>query len=854
MHGRRIAASILALLGTACQDWFEDSSPSPTTTIPKTDGDGFSTTEFGGVQIDPFAGMKIGEACTLGDGGYSDCRAYLQCVNGSCRAVGNKVQGTYCITNGECAEALYCNIAGQCSPAGAGEVGSSCGSGENCKPQFHCQAQGLVGTCSQAGTSDVKGPCVTTSDCFAPLQCNLDTHTCDAINLAHGWRPWTGATCDLAEDTGPARPYFVLPRNPPTEFFRLPFPNDAAKRDGKVNLDGFPTPGQGVIGFDPVKRVVDAVEATQTGFSTIPAVVFRFSKNVDWQWLQSNGGLHYYDITPGISTADGYGQKLGYSWGGNNGFIDNYSCQRTLVVKSERHRPLAPGHVYAAFVTGELPVEGTAGADTFEPDADFAAMMSDAQPTDALGADAWKAYAPLRAFLDDTSAGHGLVRGNLIVGTVFTVQDTQSLYPALRTAVHATPLPTPTQLMACDGQAVSPCDDGLTGDAHVRGCLGVSVSAAAYELHAKVSIPIIQQGTRPYLTEGGQVALDAAGMPVIQGQEEVCISLTVPKQVPMPAEGWPVLFSFHGTGGTFRSSVDGIGIDLADVDSDGKKVGLVTVGMDGPMHGSRRGQTDLTPDVLFYNFANPPAARGNLYQGAADVFAIVRAIRAWVVLPAQSPTGQEIRFNPKLLGIMGHSQGSSTGPLAAPYESDLVLSIWSGAGAGLAFGLVGKLKPVDVKQGLAVALQEYTSEGLREVVADHPVLGLIQTYFDPVDPLNHLAHLITSPVGSSPRQHVLHIYGLGDSYTPVSTQKLFARVLGVEHVKPVLEEIPATTVDAPVYGNLGSGTITGVVIQAKPDANYDGHFVAFFNQATHNQFRHFVGSWLATGVPRAVAP
>src|SRR3954469_19235794 len=59
------------------------------------------------------------------------------------------------------------------------------------------------------------------------------------------------------------------------DFYRLPFPNDIRKRDGRVSLAGHPRPGGSQL-VDPVAAIADAIEADSAGFGVNSAVYARF--------------------------------------------------------------------------------------------------------------------------------------------------------------------------------------------------------------------------------------------------------------------------------------------------------------------------------------------------------------------------------------------------------------------------------------------------------------------------------------------------------------------------------------------------------------------------------------------------
>src|SRR5258708_8024153 len=120
------------------------------------------------------------------------------------------------------------------------------------------------------------------------------------------------------------------------------------------------------------------------------------------------------------------------------------------------------------------------------------------------------------------------------------------------------------------------------------------------------------------------------------------MALTVPKGV-MPAGGWPLVVYAHGTGGSFRSHVtEGVAKRLASVDDGaGGKVNIAVLGIDQVETGPRRGASTDSPDNLFYNFANPGAARGNTLQGAADQLSLFAYVTGFDLAATASPTAAQ---------------------------------------------------------------------------------------------------------------------------------------------------------------------------------------------------------------------
>ena len=83
-------------------------------------------------------------------------------------------------------------------------------------------------------------------------------------------------------------------------------------------------------------------------------------------------------------------------------------------------------------------------------------------------------------------------------------------------------------------------------------------------------------------------------------------ALTVPAG-PVPATGWPIAIYSHGTGGDYASFIDdGTALGLA-------REGIAVISTDQVLHGPRN--PGGNPELDFFNFGNPYAARDNALQG-----------------------------------------------------------------------------------------------------------------------------------------------------------------------------------------------------------------------------------------------
>ncbi|NOY90083.1 MAG: hypothetical protein GXP55_02655 [Deltaproteobacteria bacterium] len=780
----------------------------------------------------------VGDACTAS----TPCRVGLSCQDAICGPTHSTGEGGACELTGDCVDGLYCGADRTCSAAGDALEGEGCGNVADCATGLVCRIAGLGGACAPGGGADIGASCETSDDCVAGLTCARDrvvgSNAClspPAAGPGSLTPPaiprWTGIDC--GEDDPTARAYFDIPRGAGADgdFFRLPFPNDVRRGADGLDLSGFPTPGT-VLPEDVVGRYVAASEAELDGFSTNPTVIFRFSTNYDWGSL--GGNLRLVDIDP---DSPSFGQDQSLSWLTTAGPLSRYVCENWLAVRSGHGAPLRPATTYAVLLLdGVSPSTDVGGSFARSPDLD--ALLADARPDDAILGPAWDAYADLRSF----AAGDADTElGAVLNASVFTTQSLPTTLPGLRAAVRASSVDV-ADLTLCDDGVTSPCDDGT----EQRAC--VTADGRFAEIHGHMTLPIFQEGEAPYEQTGGGIARGADGAPRAVGSAAVCFALTIPSGASMPAEGWPLALYAHGTGGSFRSGI-GLAGELADA-------GVATLAIDMPQHGSRRGASSQSPDRLFFNFANPEAAKGNVLEGAADLFSEVFWAEGADITAADSPTGAEIRFDSAHVALFAHSQGATHAALALPFEPGIGAAVLSGEGGDLTQSLLTKSSPVDIAAILPFALLDPDGAGNLAGGDFHPVLALFQGYFDDADPVNYARLLAREPIAGG--HHVFMTYGLGDTFATEATQRAFAQAGRLTLVEPVLTptNLGLPTAPAPLSGNVaidGSDFTVGLR-QYMPDAGDDGHFVATRTTQGRADVMRFLTEALSGSVPNIGAP
>jgi predicted esterase len=813
---------------------------------------------------DGSTGAQEGQACSQ----KSDCNSVLECAgDGTCQRPGEP--GTAgvnegCSVNEDCVIDLVCNsTSSKCATPGTGSKGVACKGNQDCEKGLLCSAAGKCAEPGEPGTKKEGDACVGETDCALGLRC-LD-EKCVRLSF------WNGANCQ--PDSGPLRSYFEVPRgnNKLLDFYRLPFPNDIRLKNGTVDVTNHPDPG--VVLPPPYNNVVkafyDQIKTDVRGFGVNTGIYFRFSDAIDLSTLTLQGGtptVVLYNVTP---SSPGYGRGASILLGAQQG-RSLYICDNWMVIRPAVGQPLRANTTYAVLLKKGITKQDDKGV-MVDADADFKVMRADSPPGDASLRAAWDKYKPLRDFIADASLSHGINTEDVINAAVFTTMDPRARMRKMRAAVHKETAPVLKELTLCDGVAKSPCDDGKD---KVRVCPSTT-SGKFHELHGRYDTPVYQQGTPPYATDGGNISYNAQGEPIRQRDEKACVAMSVPKDT-MPANGWPVVIFAHGTGGSLRTFINnGTAERLAAIRDDaGTDISkMLVISIDGSMHGPRSGKNDdpdYDPGLAFFNLLNPKAARDNVYQAAIDKLNLVRLVKKLDLTAAASPTGQAIKIDASKIYFFGHSQGAIEGPPMLAFEPDVAGMVLSGAGGYLISSMLEKKKPFDIATQVQVALAD------PNVNRGHPLLNLLQLFFEEVDTVNYGRALFAELEKDVPQKHTFLSYGSNDSYTPPGAIDALAISMGVQQVtrcgdgvctgqedcKSCGDDCPSakcedrdstfSQLDAPVKGNMRNGSLTAAMVRYKgkwTSADDDDHFVLFRLAEGQRQSTWFLGTAARDGVP-----
>jgi hypothetical protein len=182
--------------------------------------------------------------------------------------------------------------------------------------------------------------------------------------------------------------------------------------------------------------------------------------------------------------------------------------------------------------------------------------------------------------------------------------------------------------------------------------------------------------------------------------------------------------------------------------------------------------------------------------------------------------------------------------------------------------LLGKTQPSpSVAQAVHALLGLVLPDTEAELNTFHPALNLAQTIIDPTDPIHYARYLVRQPrAGYGPKSVYLSegVYpdGTGDNYAPPQGIEAHAVAIGLPRQAPGVHPVPeaawgglsdVTVPQDGLAGNLAAGRASGVLGQFLPAPGHDGHFVAYYVPAAHEQIGAFCENLAADPAGRVPA-
>jgi fermentation-respiration switch protein FrsA (DUF1100 family) len=651
-------------------------------------------------------------------------------------------------------------------------------------------------------------------------------------------------------------------------FYDFPYPSDLRlNAAGAPDLRGLPYSSSAASLLEGLVQIGQQ----RRGFPVVPIAYFRFSNAVAAQNIDSvipstgRANVMLIDIDP-MSAERGRRFPVVASTLPE----DDYVPANTLAVAARPGFVLRAGRKYAFVVMRGL---NNASGSPLATNPTFETLKRGEIPQGTLGMAARDLYAPLWQTL--TTANIAVT--DVAAATVFTTGDVVADTAALGNRVLERFDATIENLRVAE-------DD--TAANHPRYC----------QLQATVVIPQFQRGIPPFDTEG-LFDLDGDGVPRVQtygsmpNYGRVPLVLTLPRRA-MPTAGFPLAIYFHGSGG-FSASVINRGTWRVrsatnpcpqGTDTFNGMTGCFTLG-EGPGHiMAARGiamagaAMPMNPERLmgagetaYLNLSNLKAFRDTFRQGVLEQRLLIEALErlripASVVaqcMGASLPTGTtEARYDMSRLIAQGQSMGGMYTNLIAATEPRIKAAIPTGAGGYWGhFILQTQLIPG------AANLLRIAFDTPHRLSFVHPGLALLETAWEPAEPIVYMPRLAYDPLPSHPVRPIYQPVGLDDSYFPSVVYDSVA--LAYQHpqagmaVWPTMQTALTLSglggiVSYPLRNNLMGGSMrtpyTGAVVQYAGDGLYDPHAIYTQLDAVKYQYSCFADSFVRTGAATIADP
>jgi hypothetical protein len=641
-------------------------------------------------------------------------------------------------------------------------------------------------------------------------------------------------------------------------FWDFPYPSDLRLKDGAPIGSSFPNPLNKKLVENMRKAASD-----RKGFPVVPTGYFHFDAALAPRSIDevipgdAKSKVLLVDVDPKSSERGRFFPTVA-----NVLATDDYVPENVLGVAARPGFILQGNRTYAFVVMRSL---GDANGKPLDVPTGFATLASGGTPAGVRGADAKSLYAPLF----ETLTQKGITLTDVAAATVFTTGDVVADFATMSDKVIAAHAATISDL------AIDP-DDGA---AHPRYC----------ELKGFITYPQFQPGTPPFDTEG-MFQLEG-GVPKKQRDEKVPITVNVPKGT-MPADGWPLVLYFHGSGGMSTASVDR-GTWHLETDPtkcpDGKldkwegKTGCNVKG-EGPAHvvaahGLAMAGSALpvnperlpgAAEIAYINLANLAVMRDTFRQGAIEQRMFLDALLKLSIAPdvvagcsgvtlPTGATGHKFRADPVL--AMGQSMGGMYANIIGAIEPRIRALTPTGAGGYWSY-FITKTSLYDDGAGLVAGLVGAAPQ----LDFMHPVLTAFETAVEPADPMIYMPRLARRPLDKHPARSIYEPVGKGDSYFPTVLYDAIALAYGHrqagDNVWPTMQPVLQLDgldgiINYPVTNNLKSANgaqYTGVVVQYAGDGLFDPHAIYIQLDAVKHQYGCFFKTFLDRGVATVPKP
>lgn len=644
-------------------------------------------------------------------------------------------------------------------------------------------------------------------------------------------------------------------------FFDLPYPMDLRLSPGGTpEVAGFPNPKNIAI-----LENLRSVAARRKGFPMVPVAWFRFTGPIAPQSpdivipAHPSSPILLIDIDPASPSRGELVPTVATTIAS-----DLYVPENVLAIAPRPGFVLKPKTRYAFVVQRSL------GDDSGQPLGVPAVMLqlsSGQLPAGDRGDDALSLYEPLWPALSSIGVGSANVAGATVFTTGDVVADLADLSNAILDRYDVT----------ISNLHVDP-DDGAD---HSSYC----------ELLATVTFPRFQKGTPPFDTDG-LFEYGDDGLPIKQADDTAPVVITLPKR-PMPAGGYPLVQYYHGSGGlssqiadrgTWHLETDPSKCPTGELEVWDGKTGCNTKG-EGPAsilgpHGFAMASSALpvnpervpgAGETAYLNFNNLAALPYTFWQGTIEQRLFLEALSKLEIAPdvvqtcagLSLPAGETAyHFATKPILAQGQSMGGMYTNMIGAVEPRIEAVVPTGAGGFWSYFILETSLIQDVSSKLAVLLW---LPGVK-LTFMHPVMHLVETAYEPADPVVFMPRLARRPLPSHPVRPIYEPVGKGDSYFPTTIYDAMALAYGHREAGsvawPTMQDALALAglggvIPYDVTDDLTSETgvpYTGAVVQYEGDGIYDPHALYSQRDEVKYQYSCFFDSFLKTGSATILAP
>lgn len=599
---------------------------------------------------------------------------------------------------------------------------------------------------------------------------------------------------------------------------RFPFPSEAYRRDGRLELRG--KPGDA---FFVAEMLLPALVELD-GFGTQQPVEFGL-RGLDPSALRlaaiDEAALQ---AAVGLVDADPASASFGRAWP----HLAHLDRDRGLLsVSPALGHPLPPAGVYVAYVSGGL---GAALARDVDAGAAWR-RVRDGKPA----GDAERAAADALAPAWPALAAAGVAKADLLAAAVVRTQNVTADLLAMADDIYegpAGPAAFRDRYYADDLSGAAPLDDlfgtplGPWGGSDNPG--GVRHEHIRAVFTGTLTIPRWSDffAREPFFRDG-------EGRPAARLTEEIEFVFALP-DCPMPPDGWPAIVVQHGLNDHKR-------YPLQQADAIASEC-MITVGIDAVGHGyrSRLPRDDVGNltgreggDGIADGFSvggldqvflvQPLVARTNLIETAAGLVALGdRLARGLWQPPAATGLGP-ITIDPERIGYLGQSMGAIVGSMATAASRDIRASVINVGG-----GNYRHIFADSPAFAMAMPAVGPIAEGDLLAPADawHPGLTLFGAVMEGADPANYGRLWTREPAGGAAPRHVLMQIAEFDQLISHSSSAILATAAGY----PLLGEMRPR---APLYVDDATVPLPAATTVEGPDGNRYAAGLVVFPMAEH---------------------